>query len=158
MFFNGKHVCLTQMGNAGKLGKSDQDRLEDMFKVVNEKGTTKGLMSDVIGMPDAKDEEFIRKLIAIHEQMTGGLLGYTIRESRREWDLSKYASVHNDDATVNKASSMTYDMELPNSFVILVERYYPTMFRDRRHFRWLKRKLPGLMVKPNAKKADKRIK
>ena len=117
-----------------------------------------GLMSDVIGMPDAEDEAFIANLIKIHEKMTGGLLAYTVREARREFEAGAKGSMRNEDATVNKSSNMTYDYEFPASFVAMVERYYPTMFRDREHFRWFKRKLPGLMVRPNSKKSNKRTK
>lgn len=110
-------------------------------------------MSDAVGMPDAEDEAFIQKLIQIHEKMTGGALRQVLTRSRMEFDAGKYGNLRNDDATVNKNSRMTYDFELPQSFVMLIEKYYPTMFRDINHYRWLKKKLPNLMIRPNNKKS-----
>lgn len=118
---------------------------------------SKTLMSDAVGMPDEQDEDFIRKLITIHEKMTDNALMRTVKASQQEFKLlSKYANDSND-ATVNKDSRMTYDFELPYSFVQMVEKYYPTMFRDRKHYAWLKKLLKHLMVSPNANK-DYRIK
>ena len=128
-------------------------RIEDFSDFAHKHGTKKALMSDVVGMPDQEDEEFIQKLIQIHEKLTGGALRRTIEHTRMEFDAGKYGSLRNDDATVNKGSNMTYDFELPNSFVMLIEKYYPTMFRDINHYRWLKRKLPNLMIRPNNKKS-----
>lgn len=141
----------------GKKHKDD-DRVADLFKAAEQAGSTKNLMSDVVGMPDSLDEEFIRKLIAVYEKATGGLLRFTITQARAEFDaLNAHKSTFNDEAVVSKDSNMTYDFELPLDFYQLVEKYYPTMFRDRRHFRWFKRKLPGLMIRPNTKKADRRV-
>ena len=112
-------------------------------------------LGDAIGMPDAEDEAFIQNLITIHEKMTGGLLAHTLREARREFETGAKGSLLNDTAMVNKRSSMTYDYEFPNSFVVLMEKHYPTMFRDVSHYRWFKKKLPGLMIRPNTKKGSR---
>lgn len=134
------------------------ERIDAFLELAAKEGTTKSLMSDVVGMPDEKDKEFIRNLIQIHEKMTNGLLAYTLKQSREEFEnYSKFATKGNEDAKVNQGSNMTYDFELPNSFVLLIEKYYPTMFRDRKHFAWFKKNLKGLMVRPNKKK-DYRIK
>ena len=132
--------------------KSDS-RITGFNEFANLKGTKKALMSDVVGMPDQQDEEFLQKLIQIHEKMTSGALRRVLDHSRREFSAGKYGNLRNDDAMVNKESNMTYDFELPNSFVMLIEKYYPTMFRDINHYRWLKKKLPGLMIRPNNKKS-----
>lgn len=135
--------------------------IQEMAKIITDKfdpnlanmGTKQvKTLGDAIGMPDAEDEAFIRNLITIHEKMTGGLLAYTLSEARKEFEAGHKGSVHNDDARVNKDSGMTYDYEFPNSFVTLMEKHYPTMFRDRAHYHWFKRKLPGLMIRPNTKK------
>jgi len=115
-------------------------------------GTNKSLMSDVVGMPDAEDEAFIQRLITIHEKITGGLLAYTLNESRKEFDAGAKGNLRNDTALVNKESNMTYDYEFPASFIMLIEKYYPTMFRDIKHYHWFKRKLPNLMIRPNEKR------
>lgn len=112
-------------------------------------------LGDVIGMPDEKDEQFIQNLIAIHEKMTGGLLAHTLREARMEFEVGRKGSLRNEDATIDKASGRTYDYEFPNSFVVLMEKHYPTMFRDIKHYRWFKRKLPGLMIRPNTKRVKR---
>lgn len=106
------------------------------------------MMSDVVGMPDHEDEELLRQLISIYEQKTKGLLGYTLREARRQFEVGKFGSTFNQDATVNKKSNMHYDFEFPESFITVVEKHYPTMFRDKAHYAWFKRKLPGLMIRP----------
>lgn len=129
-------------------------RVEDFQNLARQKGTKKVLMSDVVGMPDQQDEEFIQKLIQMHEKMTGGALRKVLDYGRREFEAGKYGNLRNDVALVNKGSNMTYDFELPGSFVFLVEKYYPTMFRDVEHYRWFKRKLPGLMIRPNKKRIN----
>lgn len=140
------------MGTEGKQSGFTKEFLETADKL----GSKKALMSDVVGMPDAKDEENIMKLIAMYDAVRPGMLNAVRNEARRQFEVGKYGTTRNDEAVVNKDSSMTYDFELPSDFVHLIEKYYPTMFRDRRHFRWFKRKLPGLMVRPNVKKASKR--
>lgn len=135
------------------MGNKDQAAKANIFLTEAAKvGTTKALMSDVVGMPDAEDEEFIQRLITIHEKITGGLLAHTLRESRKEFDAGAKGSLRNDSALVNKESNMTYDFEFPASFIMLIEKYYPTMFRDVKHYRWFKRKLPNLMIRPNSRK------
>lgn len=134
------------------------DWKKTFLEEADKRGSAKAMMSDVVGMPDDKDKEFIRNLVQIHERLTGGLLAYTIKASRTEFEAkSKFATKANIEATVSDESRMTYDFELPNSFVVMVEKYYPTMFRDRKHYAWFKKNLKGLMVRPNDKK-DWRIK
>lgn len=105
-------------------------------------------LGDAIGMPDEKDEEFLRELVKQYEKKSGGLLGYTVRQARREFESGRHGSLRNEKANVNSASNMRYVFELPESFVGLVERYFPTMFREPKHFNWFKKKLPGLMIRP----------
>ncbi len=136
------------MGNNSEQAKKANVFLQEAAKV----GTKKHLMSDIVGMPDKEDEDFIARLIVIHEKITNGLLGYTMRQARREFDAGAKGSVFNDGAIVNKETNMTYDFEFPASFVMLIEKYYPTMFRDIKHYRWFKKKLPHLMIRPNSKR------
>lgn len=120
---------------------------EDFLDEASKRGSSK-TFSDAMGMPDDEDEEFIRKLIRQYELKSGGLLKFTIQQARKEFESGKYGSLRNDNAVVNKDTNMKYVFELPQSFVDIIERYYPTMFRDKKHFAWFKKKLPALMVRP----------
>lgn len=130
-----------------KKNKKIESSLE-IAKEASRLGSDKLLMSDIIGMPDKEDEEILQNLIRIYEQKTNGLLGYTIRQARREFESGRHGSLLNTSANVNAQSNMRYDYEFPESFVRVVEKHYPTMFRDRAHYAWFKKKLPGLMVRP----------
>lgn len=132
------------MGN-----NDDKERTKILLTEAAKTGSTKTLMSDVVGMPDKKDEEFIEKLIKIHESITGGSLAHVMALARREFDAGAKGSMFNDGAMVNKESHMTYDFEFPASFVMLIEKHYPTMFRDVKHYRWFKKKLIRYMIRPN---------
>lgn len=114
----------------------------------NKRGSEKLMMSDVVGMPDAEDAALLERLVSMYEEKTGGLLGYTLRQARRGFEAGRYGSTYNDKAKVSKQTGMTYDFELPESFVNIVEKHWPTMFRDKKHYAWFKRKLPQLMIRP----------
>lgn len=112
-------------------------------------GGTKN-MAGAVGMPDEEDARLLRELVTIYERKTNGLLGYTIREARREFEVGRHGQLSNKFAVVNKQSALRYDFELPQSFVIVVEKHWPTIFQDRKHYAWFKKTLTALMIRPNS--------
>lgn len=106
-------------------------------------------MANAVGMPDSEDETLLYQLIEIYERKTGGLLAHTIRNARNEFEVGNHGLSSNKFAVVNKQSAMRYDFEFPESFVHVIEKHWPTMFQDKKHYAWLKKKLYKLMVRPN---------
>lgn len=126
--------------------KDNSHFTENFIKEAAKHGGVKS-MADVVGMPDQQDEEFLRRLVARYEEKTKGLLGFTVRQARREFESGRYGRASNVGAVVNKQSNLRYQLELPESFVQIVEHFYPTLFTDKKHFAWFKSKLPGLMIR-----------
>lgn len=126
--------------------------VKEFLGAYNDPNTNKKSLGKAIGLPDKEDEEFLLKLIGKYEAQNPGWIAYMRDHARKEFEAGKYGSVFNDDATVNKASKMTYDFELPPSLFRQIERHYPLMFKDIDHYRWFKNKFAVWMIKPNVKR------
>lgn len=123
--------------------KPDKGYVEG-FKRQLDEGKTKTL-ADAVGLPDEDDWKNIVKMIAIYREATVKKYGYdilveTIANARKD--------ASNADAflLVNKDSNMRHVFELPESFVNLIEKAYPLMFKSKKHFSWFARHFKELRI------------
>lgn len=123
-------------------------RSAELLEEANKNGGIKG-MADAIGMPDEEDAFLLNRLVSIYESKTNGRIKYTLQQARLRFEIGKYGSMRNESAKVNSGTDMTYDFELPADFVSLVEKHWPTMFTDKKHYHWFKKKMIGMMIRPN---------
>lgn len=134
-------VCFTinaTMAQNHKQLSGSKDRLEEAVKLGD---STKMLMSDVVGMPDALDKEHIQRLIMKYEQVHPGWIKHT-RDTARE-ELSGF---NRDFAVVDKQAARRYMLELPEELNNAIEKYIPTIFRDPKHFAWFIQNFKELMI------------
>lgn len=104
-------------------------------------------LGEAIGMPDDVDKAFIRRVILEYEQGYPGLIKHAVDEARR--DQAANSSGVNDVTAfglVDKSSSRRHLLELPEGLVTQLERYYPTLFRERKHFRWFIKNFKELLL------------
>jgi len=104
-------------------------------------------LGDAVGMPDAADRAFIRKLIAEYERNHPGLIKYTIDAAKKDQlDNSNAFGDKTKFGLVDAQSSRRHLFELPEQLVMQIEQYYPTIFRDKKHFGWFCRNFKDLML------------
>lgn len=104
-------------------------------------------LGDAVGMPDAQDRYFIRKLLLRYERSHPGVIKYTIDSAKADQqnnsggvkDITEFG-------LVDKHSDRRHIFELPESLVTEIEKYYPTMFREKKHFRWFVKNFKELML------------
>ena len=118
--------------------ESDQIKRE-----IKNRGLKEAMMSDVVGMPDERDREFIRRLILRYEREHPGFIK-TYRDSAKQWfqmggEREKYG-------LAGKQANMRLIFELPVELGAAIEMHYPTMFRDKKHFRWFVKNFRELMI------------
>lgn len=106
--------------------------------MVIDKGDYKDI-GDAVGMPDATDKANVRKIIDDYDKRHEGAIAATRRAHR------KYVKTL-DDAVVDKKSGRRYSMEIPEELHEKLEAYIPTLFRSRRHFKWLRKNFKELFV------------
>lgn len=104
-------------------------------------------LGDAIGMPDDVDKAFIRRIILEYERENPGLIKHAIDEARKDQSESSMAF---DDkrkfGLVDKQSSRRHLLELPEGLMQQFERYYPTLFREKKHFTWFCKNFKELML------------
>lgn len=103
-------------------------------------------LGDAIGMPDEQDKTFIRNLILRYEEKNPGqILAY--RDAGKE-ELAKNGlwNGRQEFGVTGKQASMRMIFNLPSELHASIERYYPTMFREKTHFHWFIKNFKGLML------------
>lgn len=125
---------------------------EEFTKAFNDPTQDRKGLGKAIGLPDKKDEEYIGKLVAKYEAENPGWLKWMRDNARKEFEAGHAGSLRNETGLLDKASSRTYDFELPPTFYALIEKHYPLMFRDINHYRWFKKTFVALMIRPNTKR------
>jgi len=104
-------------------------------------------LGDAIGMPDEKDKAFIRKLILTYEREHPGLIKHAIDEAKREQQaVDGPVKKRTDFGLVDPHSARRHLFELPEGLVTVIEQYYPTLFRERKHFTWFIRSFKELLI------------
>lgn len=94
-------------------------------------------LGDAIGMPDEHDREFIRRLLLDYERKHPGQIKFTLDTAKSDqWENDSAFRERSKFGLVDAQSSRRHLFELPASLMQLIERYYPTMFREKKHFAW----------------------
>lgn len=98
-------------------------------------------LADAVGMPDETDKTNIRRIILNYERKHPGIILDCLTKARKESKASE-----NKFGIVNKGSDMRYVMELPMELHEKIEAYIPTIFREKKHFRWFVKNFPELRI------------
>lgn len=96
-------------------------------------------IGDAVGMPDDADRDYIRKLIDDFERAHPGEI-----KLHRDGASEHLKQLRTD--VVGKKSGRRYAMELPEPLGLAMERYIPTLFRSKKHFRWLRKNFKELFL------------
>lgn len=128
----------------------DQGRVDDseqlLKKAVELGDSTKTLMSDVIGMPDNLDKQYIQRLILNFEEAHPGWIKSTRDTAREELADKKFGTTKMSRSSSIAATNTRYMLELPEELNDAIEKYIPTIFRDIKHFQWFCRTFPELLI------------
>jgi len=117
-------------------------RVDDLLSEANKRGSTKHLMSSVVGMPDEEDKRIIQKIIINYEDKKPGQITDSILEARQENKEGNKNSLN----TTNKGSNSRLVLRLPEELAMQLQKYIPTLFRDKKHFEWFVKNFKHLMV------------
>lgn len=105
-------------------------------------------LGDAVGMPDDTDKENIRKIILKYEKKNPG-------EIKRILDFAKvhslaaqnqYGLISEQSKKGISSSGIRYLLELPPKLHEQIEEYIPTIFRDKKHFRWFCKNFKELLI------------
>lgn len=107
------------------------------------RGSPKSL-ADAIGMPDAVDKEFIEKLLIRYDKKHPGVIK-AVRDEARAQHQAQGGRIA-EWSEVNKAAHGRVMLELPAELAHQLELHYPTMFINKKHFRWFIRNFKHLAV------------
>jgi len=126
------------------------DMIQQMSGIDLDKGSYKSL-GDAVGMPDDTDKENIRKIIMRFEKKNPGAIPHTISEAKQDMKANSSALHEIKDLGLVEKKSMSSAnralvFELPEALVDELEKYIPTLFRDRKHFQWFVKNFKELMV------------
>jgi hypothetical protein len=123
------------------------DFASEFTKEAKDRGGFKTL-AGAVGMPDKDDWETIVKLINIFRKDSVKRYGKDILvECISNAKKEHIASAHDSGfMLVNKDSSMRHIFELPESFIHVIEKSYPLMFQDKKHFAWFSRNFKELRL------------
>lgn len=122
--------------------KDNTDFLKDVSKAAEESGNIKTLGS-AIGMPDNEDKEIIRRVLVQYEKAHPGEIQFH-RDAARARIVESGKST--EFAVLDKDSSRRYMFELPVEIGMFLEKSYPLMFRDKKHFAWFCKNFPELLI------------
>lgn len=102
--------------------------------------TTLRTMADVVGMPDSQDKEFIQRLILNYDRAHPGQI-----KNVRDW-AKEHTEGDGKFNITNKQASGRLIFELPEELHRQIEIHYPTLFSDKKHFRWFCLHFKELMI------------
>lgn len=116
---------------------------KEFMQEAGKKGSKKS-MADIIGMPDEVDKDYIRKLIMKYEKKHPGYIMSARNEAKKEYEAQ--GGRKQKFGEVNKSAHGRLIFELPEELHMQIERAYPTMFRDTKHFHWFVKNFKELLV------------
>jgi len=129
-----------------------QDYRESFWKEADKKGLKS--MAGAVGMPDEGDWQNICQAIELFRKESVKKYGFDqlvdcIANARNEHannNGGKYSNVYDSTNIASKDSNLDYRFELPQELMFMIEKAYPTMFRDKAHFRWFSKKFATLSI------------
>lgn len=102
-------------------------------------------LADAVGMPDDEDYKYIKTLIEAYDRAHPGELP-SLRDYARQNSMAGKNDYGIVQQTAQAPAGYRYMLELPEILLIKIEKYIPTMFSNKRHFAWFKKKFPGLLI------------
>lgn len=135
-----------------KIVKKQEAFAKDFIAEAKKNGGFKSIGA-AVGMPDNEDWDNIIKIIKVYRAESVKRFGFDIladciNSARKE--AAQYGGKYENKAKgfnlVNKDSNMRYHFELPETFVHVIERAYPTMFTSREHYAWFCKHFKELMI------------
>jgi len=119
---------------------------DELLREVDSKGRSD--IADAIGMPDQQDYGTLVTLLQQYEKKRPGFLAAHIAAARQEFANGTYGKnlAFKNEAEVNKDSHMRLALDIPEDLGMAIEKVFPSMFRSKKHLRWLCRKFPNLTI------------
>lgn len=99
-------------------------------------------LADAVGLPDDEDKLNIMALIEKYNKKQPGKLAHTIASAKKEHEKAG----HGDFIVTDTHSQTRQIFELPEDFVSELEKAYPLMFKDKKHFQWFVKNFKMLMI------------
>ena len=135
------------------MNKDNENLIEKFSEIKSADKNT--MMSDVVGMPDEQDKEYIRRIILRYEKNNPGVIERIIQDAREE--MAEASSFGNDmletgvtektkTRGISSSTNRVHALELPGDLHAAIEAYIPTIFRDRKHFAWFMKNFPELRL------------
>jgi len=139
-------LCISGMIYFGLMG----DFKSELLGEVGNRG--KSDVADAVGMPDDQDYETLVSILKQYEKRRPGFLAQHIAMARREFASGTYGSklLFKGEAEVNKASHMRLALDIPEDLGMAIEKVFPSMFKSKKHLRWLCKNFPGLTISGKA--------
>lgn len=103
-------------------------------------------LGDAIGMPTEADKAFIRNLLIEYDRQHPGQIRAYRDDGKRELEMNGAFNGRQKFGVTGKQASMRMLFSLPPALAGAIERYYPTMFREKVHFRWFVKHFKELLV------------
>lgn len=105
-------------------------------------------LGSLIGMPDDEDKANIRRIILKYEKQYPGRVQHSIAEARKELEQSTGGiwNKFSDHGVVEQETYRARILELPEGLHQRIEKYMPSIFRDRKHLAWFIKNFPELLV------------
>jgi hypothetical protein len=112
-----------------------------------DKNTYKTL-GDAVGMPDETDKQNIQKIILRYEKKNPGEIKQIIDYARKHSKAmeNEFGLITEQNAKGISSTSVRYLLELPPKLHEQIEAYIPTIFRDKKHFRWFCKNFKNLLL------------
>lgn len=124
------------------------DFKSDFLAAVDDNG--KGDVANAVGMPDDKDYEVLLRIIQKYQKLRPGYLEQAVANGRADYGRGIHHKKQIFDksgrAVISKDSNMVYVFELPADLVRAIERFFPSMFKSKRHFAWFKKNFYKLTI------------
>lgn len=98
-------------------------------------------IGDAVGMPDHIDRANVKNIIDGFEKENPGVIAFHRGNAKRQ-----SAGFRNEFGEVDKNSRRRYVMEIPPPLYLQLEAYMPTIFREKKHFRWLVKNFKELVI------------
>lgn len=101
--------------------------------------------SNVVGMPDDADKRQLRLIIDIYERTHPGEIGRVVAYEKQQEDENSFGGA---DAFLvkNKQSDLRKVLAMPPDLVGAIKDGFPTLFKDKKHFRWFVQNFPEFRV------------
>lgn len=129
-----------------------RDYAKDIISEANKAGHFKNV-GDVIELPDKEDWNNIVRIINKFRKESVKVYGKDIlieciADAKKEHAVAgnKYARFSAEYQLVNKDSNMRHIFELPEGLIRAIEKVYPVMFNNKRHFAWFARNFKELRI------------